>query len=311
MACGGGTSPGPGAAAGPLITGTGTVNVLYAGSLTLLMERHLGPAYGAATGFSFQGEGKGSVAIANLIKDRTRTPDVFVSADPGVNQLLQGAAGGDYVTWWAAFASTEMVVAWSSHSKFAGRLQAAARSGSGWEKVLEQPGFKLGRTDPELDPKGYRTLMTLQLDGVRLGEPSLGTRILGPAANPAQIFPEEQLVARLQSGELDAGFFYRIEAVEASLPYLRLPAAINLGDPTLAGAYAKATYTTSKGSVVTGSPAEYTVTIPRTVRNREGALAFVQFLTGPQGTRLLAAEGLTPLRAAYGGDPAAVPSPLR
>lgn len=285
--------------------------MLYAGSLTLLMEKRLGPAYGAATGFSFQGEGKGSLAIANLIKDKTRTPDVFVSADPSVNQLLEGPAGAGYVSWWAVFAGTEMVVAWSPHSKFADRFAAAAKSGGGWERLLEQPGMKLGRTDPELDPKGYRTLMTLQLDGIRLGDRSLERRIFGAPGNPAQIFPEEQLVARLQSGELDAGFFYRVEAVEASLPYLRLPAAINMGDPALAEAYARATYTTSKGSLVRGSPAEYTVTIPSTVRNRDGALAFVQFVTGPRGAKILAAEGLTVLKPTFAGDPAAIPARLR
>lgn len=294
-----------------LTTGTGTVSVLYAGSLTQLMERKLAPAYGTATGFSFQGEGKGSVAAANQIKDRTRAPDVFVSADPAVNQLLQGQAGGGYVSWWEAFAGTEIVVGWSPHSRFAPKFEAAVKSGAGWEKVLEQPGLRLGRTDPELDPKGYRTIMALDLDGTRLRDPGLSRRILGPAGNPAQIFPEEQLVARLQSGELDAGFFYAIEAVEASLPYLRLPAEINMGNPNLAAAYAKATFTTAKGTVVSGSPIEYTATIPNTVRNRDGALAFVQFLTEPAGVRILAAEGLATFKPRFGGDLSTVPAQLR
>jgi len=153
--------------------------------------------------------------------------------------------------------------------------------------------------------------MALELDGARLGDPGLGRRILGPAGNPAQIFPEEQLVARLQSGELDAGFFYTIEAVEASLPYLRLPAEVNLGDPSRAAAYAKATYTTAKGAVVSGSPIEYTLTIPSTVRNRDGALAFAQFLAAPQGVRILAAEGLTTFKPRFDGDLSTVPAQLR
>src|SRR5690348_1348434 len=38
----------------------GPVQVLYAGSLTTLMESALGPAFKQATGYEFQGEGKGS-----------------------------------------------------------------------------------------------------------------------------------------------------------------------------------------------------------------------------------------------------------
>ena len=52
----------------PIIRGSGSVDVMYAGSLIRLFERRLGPAFQSATGFTFQGEGKGSVAIANLIK---------------------------------------------------------------------------------------------------------------------------------------------------------------------------------------------------------------------------------------------------
>ena len=36
------------------------------------------------------------------------------------------------------------------------------------------------------------------------------------------MFPEETLVARLQSGQLDAGFFYTAEAVPAKIPTVPL-----------------------------------------------------------------------------------------
>ena len=107
------------------LRGSGPVNVMYAGSLTALFEKKIGPAFATATGFEFQGEGKGSVAIANLIKGKVRTPDVFVSADPTVNVLLQGAANGDYVRWWTPFARTEMVIGWSPKSRFKEAFESA------------------------------------------------------------------------------------------------------------------------------------------------------------------------------------------
>lgn len=298
-------------ATGSLIHGTGTVNVLYAGSLVTLLEKHVSTAYNQATGFTFQGEGKGSVAAANLIKGKTRTPDIFISADPSVNNSLQGQANGSYVSWWVPFARTTMVVGWSPKSKFAVAFDDAKSGKRTWESVLEEPGFRLGRTDPELDPKGYRTLMLFQLDEKRTGEAGEAQKILGTSDNPDQVFPEEQLVARLQSGQLDAGIFYRIEAVEAGLPYLELPPEINQGDPARTSVYAAATYTDKKGKQYTGSPILYTVTIPSTARNLDGATAFVQFLLSDSGQKLLTDEGLLPAPPVVSGDPGAVPSTLK
>ncbi len=294
-----------------LIQGSGTVSVMYAGSLTGLFEKKIGPAFGTATGFSFQGEGKGSVAIANLIKGKVRTPDVFISADPTVNSSLQGAANGNYVSWWVPFVRTELVVGWSPRSRFAADFEAARQGRRSWQSVLAEPGLRLGRTDPELDPKGYRTLWLFQLDEERTGAAGEGQRILGAPDNPAQIFPEEQLVARLQSGQLDAGIFYTIEAIDAHLSYLSLPASVNQGDPAQAAHYARVSFTTKKGTTFRGSPILYTVTIPSTVRHDRGAEAFVQFLLSKRGRELLAEGGLLDVMPAVSGDPAAVPAAVQ
>jgi molybdate/tungstate transport system substrate-binding protein len=299
------------ATATSLIHGSGAVNVMYAGSLVTLLEKHVGPAFNAATGFTFQGEGKGSVAIANLIKGKTRTPDIFISADPSVNALLQGPANGNYVSWWVPFARTALVIAWSPQSRFASAFEDAKAGKRTWESVLEEPGMRLGRTDPALDPKGYRTLWLFQLDEVRTGDKGETQRILGSSDNPAQIFPEEQLVARLQGGQLDAGVFYQIEAVEANLPFLELPAEVNQGDPTQEAHYATVSYTDPKGMTYKGSPILYTVTIPSTVRNERGAESFIQYLFSPDGQKLLNQEGLLSTTPVVSGDPSKVPTVLK
>ena len=291
--------------------GSGPVNVMYAATLVGTFENHVGPAFDDATGFQFQGEGKGSIALANLIKSEVRTPDIYVSADPSVNQILQGPANGNFVSWWVPFATTEMVIAWSPQSKFAADFDAAKAGTRTFESVLEEPGLRFGRTDPGIDPKGYRTVFLFQLDEQRIGDSTLSRNILGEPENPSQLFLEEQLVARLQTGELDAGAFFEVEAIEAGLPYLTLPSEINQGDVSLADHYATATYTIDQGTTYTGSPIVYTLTIPSTVRNRPGALAFAQFLLGEQGQAVLAAEGLRATAATVDGDPTAVPAELR
>ncbi|HVT17258.1 MAG TPA: substrate-binding domain-containing protein [Thermoanaerobaculia bacterium] len=103
----------------PLLLGSGQpeariVSVLYAGSLGAVMENGLGPAFVKATGYTYQGEAQGSLGAAQMIRHRLRTPDVFVSADPAVNEtVLMGAANGDLVKWYATVATSQLVLAFN------------------------------------------------------------------------------------------------------------------------------------------------------------------------------------------------------
>src|ERR1700733_8032414 len=88
----------------------GTVSVLYAGSLVNLMERGVGAAFDKASGDQFQGYAGGSNGLANQIKGKLRRGDVFISANPTVNDGLMGAANGDWVNWYISFAQSPVVI---------------------------------------------------------------------------------------------------------------------------------------------------------------------------------------------------------
>jgi len=287
------------------------VRVLYAGSLVALVENDLGPAFARASGLSIEGRPGGSVALAHMILDRVQSPDVFISADPAVNELLMHAGPGPSARWFFLLARSAMVIAYNPRSRFAAELEQAAAGRRPWYEVLAAPGFRLGRTDPRLDPKGYRTILLFRLAERHYGRPGLEARVLGNPENPTQVFPEEELVGRMDSGQLDAGFFYRIEAVEQHLPYIALPDAINLGNPAMAAAYAKVTFTDASRAVHRGSPILYTVTIPSTARSLAGAVSFIRFLYSAAGQAVLEAHGLLPVRPLAGGDVRVVPPPLR
>ncbi len=288
----------------------GAVSVAYAGSLVNLMEHHLGPAFSQATVYGYEGRGAGSVALANQIKSKLIAPDVFISASKAAYKPLQGAANGDIVSWYLTFAGNSMVIGYNSKSQLAARFAAAASGAEPWYQVLETPGLRLGRTDPKLDPKGVNTLYTLQLAETYYQQPGLKAKIIGTDENSAQIFPEEELVARLTAGQLDAGFFYLNEAKEAGIPYIALPKQIDLSDPSLASAYAAATYTTATGTVQHGAPILFSVTIPATAKNEAGAVAFVQYLLGKQGQALLASGGFLTVPITFTGDAAKLPPGL-
>lgn len=287
-----------------------TVNIAYAGSLVNLMEHHLVSGFEHATGYPAQGKGAGSTALANQIKSKLIQPDVFISASAGAYKTLQGDANGNLVTWYMSFAATSMVIGYSLKSQYASQFQAAANGGTPWYQVLETPGLRLGRTDPALDPKGVNTLYTVQLAAIYYQQTGLAQGVLGANNNPAQIFPEEDLVARLGSGQLDAGFFYLNEVKDAGLPYIALPAQINLGDPTEATYYAQASYTPAGGTKQTGKPILYSVTILSMAKNAVGGDAFVKYLLGSAGHGLLTADGIRPIAIAFSGDASKVPADL-
>jgi len=269
------------AAAGGQRRHAGTVSVLYAGSLVNVMEQKIGPAFAQATGYSYEGYGAGSKAVASAIKGKLKQGDVFISASPAVNATLMGAANGTWVSWYGEFASAPLVIGYSPQSRFASAFKTKP-----WWQVLETPGLLLGRTDPALDPKGTLTIQFVKRASKTLKKPRLFAKTLASAENTAQIFPEETLLGRLEAGQLDAGFFYSIEANEAKIPFVA---------PPLGKHYA----------------ALYTITILNKAPNPDGALAFVKFLLGKQGLAILKADGFSLLQGLVGGDKTTIPADLR
>jgi len=267
-------------ARGPAAHAAGPVDVLYAGSLVNLMEHAVGPAFDRASGDTFRGFAGGSQALANQVKAKLRRADVFISAAPAVDEALMGAANGDWIRWYVGFARSPLVIGYNASSRFAAALQSRP-----WYDVLTEPGMRIGRTDPKLDPKGALTVTLMQRAESRFGRSGLAARVLGDAERSDQILPEETLVGRLQSGELDAGFFYSTETAELHIPAIALP-------PDIA------------------PEARYTVTILRDAPDAAAAERFVAFLLGPQGGPLLRAHGLDLTPAQIGGDAQAVPAPV-
>jgi molybdate/tungstate transport system substrate-binding protein len=308
-ACG---SSSTGSSVTPQAKPKGNVSVLYAGSLVNIMEHQISPAFDKATGYTFQGEGKGSTALAAEISGHLRTPDIFISADPKVNATLMGTANGNYVSWYLSLARTELVIGYNPKSRFAADFQAAANGSKPWYQVLEQPGVRLGRTDPELDPKGISTILMFDLAQQYYYQPGLEQKVLGSAENASQVFPEEELVARLGAGQLDAGIFYLNEVKAAKMPYITLPDQINMGNPSMASNYATVHWTDPKTKKVhIGAPIIYTITIPSTSKNRAGAIAFVNFMLSSQGQSILTADGVLSTPIKLTGDASIVPQQLQ
>ena len=245
--------------AGASTRGSGQVDVLYAGSFEDLMQQVVGPAFTKATGYSVNGFSGGSDALASEIRGKTEVGDVFISASPTVNNTLEGSANGSWVSWYAGFATSPLVLGYNPSSKFAAALKSKS-----WYEVVGQPGFLLGRTDPTTDPKGVLAVEALDKAAKAHHLPGLATL----ATSSANVFPETSLVGELQAGQLDAGFFY---GVEASAAHLR---TVPLNGTHLS--------------------AQYTITVLNRAPHAAAARAFVAFLLGNSGQAILKRNGLVP-----------------
>lgn len=249
---------------------SGIVNVAYAGSLIGAMVQQIAPTFRSATGITVNGLPGGSSGLANQIKSGTTAVDVFISAAPSVNDALMGRANGNLATWYATLGNAPLVIGYSPSSRFVADLKSKP-----WNQVMRKPGFLLGRTDPAIDPKGVLVLKLLAAEATRIRNPLLSEEILGTPENSNQVYPEETLVARLQSGQLDAGFFYSNEAALARIP--TIPTGLDFG-------------------------AEFTVTILTHAENRPQAVAFVRYLYSSKGQAILRRAGLNTVTPKVTGD---------
>lgn len=274
--------------------GGGQITVAYAGSMGVVMDRGMGPAFERDTGYRFRGIGQGAFALAHLLAGRTTRVDAFVSITRGPIGVLREAGLADHAV---PVASTAMVLAYSPHSRFRKDF-AAPDAAARWYEILQKKGLRFGRTDPRTDPQGRNVLFTFELAQRYYGRPDLSRQVLGQPVNPAQIFPEPSLLARIDSGAIDATVGYESATKSLKLPFITLPNQINLSDPAMvADWYAKAAITlTVKGRrrVLHTEPLVFYACVPRNAPNPAAGHAFVSMLQSGKGQDLFARYGYNP-----------------
>jgi len=270
------------------------IRVTYAGSMGKVMDRALGPAFAQKTGGKYEGQGQGAYGMARLLASKKITADVFVSITPGPMQILKDAGLIDSAR---PVASTSMVIAYSPKGKFAQQFAQAHGSDASWLKVLATPGVMFGRTDPVNDPKGQNIIFTLLLAEKYYHQPGIADKILGGYQNPTQTHLEGGLLARLESGQVDAAAGYESEVISAHLPYVTLPDAINLSNPAMAQQWYNTVSFSVKDSagkdkVLHTQPLVYYAAVLKNAPHGAAAgEAFVDFMLSQPGQALLKQNG--------------------
>jgi molybdate/tungstate transport system substrate-binding protein len=269
-------------------TNGGPLVVFNAGSLARPMRAAL-DTFAAREGITTEQESAGSLETARKLTELGKIPDIIALAD---EHVIPSLLMPDHATWYVRFARNRMVVAYTDRSQFASEITA-----ENWWEVLSRPGVQVARSDPNLDPNGYRTLLVWQLAEKHYGAPNLAAKLL-TAAPPKNLRPNEAaLVALLEAGEMDYIWSYESMARNSGFKYLHLPAAIDLGSPADSASYAGSSVTVTGRTLgdsitISGQPIVYAFTIPRAAPHPELALRFASWLTSPDGKRVLRAEML-------------------
>lgn len=237
------------------------VGVLAAGSLQVPLRDGLAPLVDPPLRI----EAHGSAAVARMVAGGLRDPDVVALADAALFDAVLSAS------WYRAFATNALVVAYDPATP-GGR---AVRDGDRWFAPVIDGRTSLGRTDPDRDPLGYRTLFMLRLAAARYDRPALPRRVLATD----QVYPETELLAHFETGAIDAAVVYRSMAATRGYRYVDLPDAVDLSAPTYDDRYGRYSYTLPNGATVRGD----TITYGATLRH-DGAPArrvFGALTTGP------------------------------
>lgn len=291
-----------------------TVRISRAATLSLPFDQ-MAPLLPA---WQLQQESAGSRFLLHALEDLHRPMDVLAVAD---RQLFadewsaaqtSGRTGAAPVRWWVAFARNELVLAYLPRSRYAGQINA-----QNWMQILQRPGVETGYADPKADPEGYNTLIAWKLAERYYHQPGLFQRLKNAVPAGHLRAHSVELLALLESGELDYIWEYRSVAEQHHLKFVELPARINLGNPDLAGLYGKVSVTLPGSRpnttvAVYGAPIVYAATVPAGAANPAGGLAFIQKLISPDGQAILRRNFQLPLTPArLEGDVSAAPAALR
>lgn len=285
----------------------GKIVIFHAGSLTVPMKA-LAEAFQALhPNVTFETEASGSNSAARKISELDREADVMMSAD---YTIIDKLLIPDWAEWNIRFARNTMVIAYTRQSQHADEISA-----ENWYEVLTRDGVIYGHADPDADPCGYRTLLVWQLAEKHYGVPGLYAT-LDEHCPPRNVRPKSvELIALLETGDMDYAWEYRSVAVQHGLDFVELPDEINLSQVEHAEFYAEASVDIvgnepNTTMTIEGKPIVYGVTIPDVALSPDLALEFVKFLLGPEGQAIMEQQGQPPIVPPVADDKDALPAEL-
>lgn len=246
-------------------------------------------------------EASGSRAAARKVTDIKKPADVMASADYKVIDNLMIPKDARFN---AQFATNEMAIAYTQDSKYADQITTG-----NWPDIFLKEGVKVGHSDPNLDPCGYRSMLVTKLAESYYQRPGLFDQLFGYGdnyqngeENPAKVIvrpKETDLLGLIEAGMYDYLYIYKSVAEQHKLKYLELPEEISLKSAAFADRYQQATFQINgkkPGEWITqkGGPMVYGITVAENdicPANKEGAILFVKFVLSEEGQAIMQKNG--------------------
>jgi molybdate/tungstate transport system substrate-binding protein len=219
-------------------------------------------------------ESAGSLACARKITDLKKDCDIIAVADYKVidNMLIP-----DHTSWNIKFVSNEMAIVYTKKSKYSNEINQ-----NNWFDILLRDDVIYGRADPNSDPCGYRAILTMKLSEIYYKQKNLTSRFLNKDNDI--IRPKEvDLLALLETQNVDYIFLYRSVAQQHNLEYLVLPDSINLKTSEFADFYSEVSIEVAdneptKTITMFGEPMIYGISILNNAPNKKVAEIFIDFM---------------------------------
>jgi len=210
---------------------SGKLQIFHAGSLTIPFAQISEEFNKLYPNVEILLEGAGSQTTIRKVTELHKECGVIGSADYTIIPQLMFP---EYADWYIIFATNQMCIAYTDKSQFNDEINE-----DNWYEILQRDGVKYGRSDPDQDPCGYRTLMVWQLAEAHYGASGLYDKLLGAEGDVMR--PKSvALIALLESGDLDYAFEYSSVAAQHNLNYVVLPLEINLSSEGFNDFYATA-----------------------------------------------------------------------
>jgi len=286
---------------------SGTLQIYHAGSLTVPFAEINDAFNEIYPDVEIFAEGAGSATTIRKVTELGKECGVIGSAD---YSLIPELMYPDYADWYIIFASNQMCLTYTDTSAYADEINS-----DNWYEILQNEGVTYGRSDPDQDPCGYRTLMVWQLAEMHYDAPGLYDNLYeakGDLMRPKST----DLIALLETGDLDYAFEYTSVAAQHDLNYVALPPEINLADVSFSDFYIQAEVEIAgaePGQTLTkvGKPIVYGITIPEGFPRMDLAIAWVDFLLSSEGVAILEANGQPPITPAVTDNASALPEELK
>jgi molybdate/tungstate transport system substrate-binding protein len=251
-------------------------------------------------------EPAGSLVCARKITELKKPCDIIASADYFViNELLIP----DYAKWSICFATNEIVIAYNEKSRHSSEINK-----NSWIDILLKDDVIYSRSDPDSDPCGYRTLLTVMLAEKYYAIAGLTEKIV--SKNKDFIRPKEvDLIALMESNSIDYMFQYKSVAIQHGLKYIELPVEINLSDPAKAETYKTVSIEVAGSKPgtkmkVTGEYINYSLTVPDGAPHSKEAIDFLCYMLSDTGLNIFRMNGQDPIVPPLTEEPDKIPPEL-